>query len=109
MGIELVVGVVESIAVRGAALADISSESGVADVGTEERVDDGGLRSGCDEGGFVADGVVAEGAVTAGAFETTFRETCSVEDSREGKDVQLGPILDAAETVRFVGDPGETF
>jgi hypothetical protein len=103
MGIEMEVGVVESIAVRCVAGADFSREIGVSDVDTEERVDDCGFGSGCDEGGVVADGIV-----TARSLEITFRETCSVEDSRVGKDVQLGPTLDAAETVRFVGDPGET-
>jgi hypothetical protein len=103
MGIEMEVGVVESIAVRCVAGADFSREIGVSDVDTEERFDDCGSGSGCDEGGIVADGIV-----TARSLEITFRETCSVEDSRVGKDVQLGPTLDAAETVWFVGDPGET-
>ena len=83
--------------------ADFSREIGVSDVATDESVDDCGFGSGCDEGG-----VVADGTVTARSLEITFRETCSEKDSRVGKDVQLGPTLDAAETVRFVGDPGET-
>ena len=83
--------------------ADFSREIGVSDVVTDESVDDCGFGSGCDEGG-----VVADGSVTARSLEITFRDTCSEEDSRVGKDVQFGPTLDAAETVRFVGGPGET-
>ena len=83
--------------------ADFSREIGVSDVATDESVDDCGFGSGCDEGG-----VVADGTVTARSLEITFRETCSEVDSRVGKDVQLGPTLEAAETVRFVGDTGET-
>ena len=83
--------------------ADFSREIGVSDVVTDESVDDCGFGSGCDEGG-----VVADGTVTARSLEIAFRETCSVEDSLVGKEVQLGPTLEAAETVRFVGGPGET-
>ena len=97
------VGDVVSITVRRATGADFSREIGVSDVATEERVDDCGSGSGCDEGGVVADVIV-----TARSLEIAFRETCSKEDSRVGKDVQFGPTLDAAETVRFVGDSGET-